>query len=145
MPVDTAGRFPPVEEREKIKFGHPVPLSHVWVWLDQLTTDPSLVWLTGPSRLLGFSGRHFPQSHSRRHPLHSGARRDAVHSTPVPATMPSTPVPAADTSSLGRHPPWGAEDLQHPRDPKMKSPNRKNAQCTGCPPRMPNLKWIPKG
>ena len=46
------GRFPPVEER-KIQFGHPVPLSHVWVWLDQIITDPSLVWLTGPSRLLG--------------------------------------------------------------------------------------------
>ena len=49
MPEDTAGRFPPVEEREKIKFGHPVPLSHVWVWLDQLITDLSLVWLTGLS------------------------------------------------------------------------------------------------
>ena len=22
-----------------------MPLSHVWVWLDQLKTDPSLVWL----------------------------------------------------------------------------------------------------
>ena len=26
-----------------------MPLSHVWVWLDQLITDPSLVWLTGSS------------------------------------------------------------------------------------------------
>ena len=26
-----------------------MPLSHVWVWLDQLITDPSLVWLTSSS------------------------------------------------------------------------------------------------
>ena len=26
-----------------------MPLSHVWVWLDQLITDLSLVWLTGLS------------------------------------------------------------------------------------------------
>ena len=26
-----------------------MPLSHVWVWLDQLITDPSLVWLTASS------------------------------------------------------------------------------------------------
>ena len=26
-----------------------MPLSHVWVWLDQLITDSSLVWLTGSS------------------------------------------------------------------------------------------------
>jgi len=26
-----------------------MPLSHVWVWLDQLITDTSLVWLTGSS------------------------------------------------------------------------------------------------
>jgi len=32
-----------------------VPLSHVWVWLDQLITDPSLVWLTGSSLSISVS------------------------------------------------------------------------------------------
>jgi len=41
-------------EREN-QFGHPVPLSHVLVWLDQLITNPSLVWLIGSSPSISVS------------------------------------------------------------------------------------------
>ena len=32
-----------------------MPLSHVWVWLDQLITNPSLVWLIGSSPSISVS------------------------------------------------------------------------------------------
>ena len=94
-----------------------------------------------PDSVVRVPGAPFPNpaatahSQSRRHPLVSTARRAAVH--PVPA--------AADRSSLDHHPPWGLEDLEFPRSPKMKSPSSKNGQCPRSLPRVPQFKWLVKG
>jgi len=49
-----------------------VPLSHVWVWLDQLITNPSLVWLTGSSPSVSVSPSP-RQRKRRRRRLQAGA------------------------------------------------------------------------